>query len=78
MIRRGRHFLQIPGPTNTPDRILRAMADFNELMLIGTLGGVELGLGAAGVPFTRGGVDAALALLSQRATVESTAAVSGR
>jgi len=26
MIRRGRHFLQIPGPTNTPDRILRAMA----------------------------------------------------
>ena len=26
MIRRGRHFLQIPGPTNTPDRVLRAMA----------------------------------------------------
>ena len=26
MIRRGRHLLQIPGPTNTPDRILRAMA----------------------------------------------------
>ena len=26
MTRRGRHFLQIPGPTNTPDRILRAMA----------------------------------------------------
>ena len=23
---RGRHFLQIPGPTNVPDRILRAMA----------------------------------------------------
>ena len=22
----GRHFLQIPGPTNTPERILRAMA----------------------------------------------------
>ena len=22
----GRHFLQIPGPTNTPDRVLRAMA----------------------------------------------------
>ena len=22
----GRHFLQIPGPTNVPDRILRAMA----------------------------------------------------
>ena len=26
MIHRGRHFLQIPGPTNTPERILRAMA----------------------------------------------------
>jgi len=25
MIRTGRHFLQIPGPTNVPDRILRAM-----------------------------------------------------
>ena len=37
------------------------LGDFNELMLIGTLGGVELGLGAAGVPFRRGGVDAALA-----------------
>ena len=22
----GRHFLQIPGPTNVPDRVLRAMA----------------------------------------------------
>jgi alanine-glyoxylate transaminase / serine-glyoxylate transaminase / serine-pyruvate transaminase len=54
------------------------LGDFNELMLIGTLGGVELGLAAAGVPFTRGGVDAALALLSQDATVERTAGVSGR
>ena len=53
------------------------LGDFNELMLIGTLGGVELGLAAAGVPFTRGGVDAALALLSSRAPVED-AAVSGR
>jgi len=26
MIQRGRHFLQIPGPTNVPDRVLRAMA----------------------------------------------------
>jgi alanine-glyoxylate transaminase / serine-glyoxylate transaminase / serine-pyruvate transaminase len=26
MIHTGRHFLQIPGPTNVPDRILRAMA----------------------------------------------------
>jgi len=54
------------------------LGDFNELMLIGTLGGVELGLGAAGVPFTRGGVDAALAMLAQGATVERAASVSGR
>ena len=26
MHRSGRHFLQIPGPTNTPDRVLRALA----------------------------------------------------
>jgi len=25
MIHAGRHFLQIPGPTNVPDRVLRAM-----------------------------------------------------
>jgi alanine-glyoxylate transaminase/serine-glyoxylate transaminase/serine-pyruvate transaminase len=36
------------------------LGDFNELMLIGTLGGIELGLAAAGVPFRRGGVQAAL------------------
>lgn len=146
MTRPGRHFLQIPGPTSTPDRVLRAEAaraavrawgleiqcerddehspvvttvmmpdghdadrfratvldrfnmspgaglgrlkrrpfrlgplgDFNELMLIGTLGGVELGLGAAGVAFTRGGVDAALAMLSRGAAGERPAAVTGR
>ncbi len=26
MVQRGRHFLQIPGPTNVPDRVLKAMA----------------------------------------------------
>ena len=36
------------------------LGDFNDLMLAGTLGGVEMGLAAAGVPFTRGGVTAAL------------------
>jgi alanine-glyoxylate transaminase / serine-glyoxylate transaminase / serine-pyruvate transaminase len=25
MVHTGRHFLQIPGPTNVPDRVLRAM-----------------------------------------------------
>jgi alanine-glyoxylate transaminase/serine-glyoxylate transaminase/serine-pyruvate transaminase len=40
------------------------LGDFNDLMLMGTLCGVEMGLGAAGVPFRRGGVDAALSELS--------------
>jgi alanine-glyoxylate transaminase / serine-glyoxylate transaminase / serine-pyruvate transaminase len=37
---------------------------FNELMLIGTLGGVEMGLALAGVPHRRGGVDAAMGYLA--------------
>ncbi|HEV2551982.1 MAG TPA: aminotransferase class V-fold PLP-dependent enzyme [Stellaceae bacterium] len=37
---------------------------FNELMLIGTLGGVEMGLVLAGVPHRRGGVDAAMSYLA--------------
>jgi alanine-glyoxylate transaminase / serine-glyoxylate transaminase / serine-pyruvate transaminase len=36
------------------------LGDFNELMLAGTLCGVEMALTLAGVPFARGGVDAAL------------------
>jgi alanine-glyoxylate transaminase/serine-glyoxylate transaminase/serine-pyruvate transaminase len=39
------------------------LGDLNDLMLAGTLCGVEMGLGAAGVPFTPGGVQAALELL---------------
>jgi alanine-glyoxylate transaminase/serine-glyoxylate transaminase/serine-pyruvate transaminase len=45
------------------------LGDFNDLMLAGTLGGVEMGLAAAGVPFTRGGVTAALDFLSSSAGV---------
>ena len=33
---------------------------FNDLMLVGTLAGVEMGLGAAGVPHRKGGVAAAI------------------
>ena len=43
------------------------LGDFNELMLLGMLCGVEMGLSLAGVPFTRGGVDAAMQLPRQRA-----------
>ncbi|MCU1658364.1 MAG: Serine-glyoxylate aminotransferase [Pseudonocardiales bacterium] len=39
------------------------LGHFNDLTLVGTLGGVEMGLAAAGVPVRRGGVDAALAYL---------------
>jgi alanine-glyoxylate transaminase/serine-glyoxylate transaminase/serine-pyruvate transaminase len=40
------------------------LGDFNDLMLAGTLSGVEMGLAAAGVPFTRGGIAAALDFLA--------------
>ena len=40
------------------------LGDFNDLMLAGTLGGVEMGLAAADVPFKRGGVTAALEYLA--------------
>ena len=41
------------------------LGDFNDLMLAGTLCGVEMGLTVAGVPFRRGGVQAALASLCE-------------
>ena len=40
---------------------------FNDLMLLGTLGGVEMGLHAAGVPHRAGGVDRAMDVLAGRA-----------
>src|SRR5574341_163181 len=42
------------------------LGDFNDLMLAGTLSGVEMALALAGVPFTRGGVAAALDFLSSK------------
>ena len=49
------------------DRVFRIghLGNFGDLELIGTLGGVEMGLAAAGVPHQPGGVQAALAYLSQ-------------
>jgi alanine-glyoxylate transaminase / serine-glyoxylate transaminase / serine-pyruvate transaminase len=41
------------------------LGDFNDLMLAGTLSGVEMGLTAAAVPFRRGGVTAALDFLAR-------------
>jgi alanine-glyoxylate transaminase/serine-glyoxylate transaminase/serine-pyruvate transaminase len=51
------------------DRVFRIghLGDFGPLQLIGTLGGVEMGLGAAGVPHKAGGVQAAMAYLNGNA-----------
>jgi alanine-glyoxylate transaminase/serine-glyoxylate transaminase/serine-pyruvate transaminase len=48
------------------DRVFRIghLGDFNDLMLIGALGGVEMALGQAGVPIRPGGVQAAMAVLA--------------
>jgi len=40
------------------------LGDFNELMLIGMLGGVEMGLSMSDIPFRPGGVDAAMQFLA--------------
>jgi alanine-glyoxylate transaminase/serine-glyoxylate transaminase/serine-pyruvate transaminase len=42
------------------------LGDFNDLMLAGTLCGLEMGLALAGVPHTKGGVMAALEYLSRQ------------
>ena len=48
------------------DRVFRIghLGDFNDLTLIGTLGGVEMGFAVTGVPYTRGGVGEAMAYLA--------------
>ena len=53
------------GLSKVADKIFRIghLGDFNDLTLIGTLGGVEMGLKAAGVAHSKGGVDAAMAVL---------------
>jgi alanine-glyoxylate transaminase/serine-glyoxylate transaminase/serine-pyruvate transaminase len=43
------------------------LGDFGDLQLIGTLGGVEMGLRAAGVPHQSGGVQVAMTYLSGNA-----------
>jgi alanine-glyoxylate transaminase/serine-glyoxylate transaminase/serine-pyruvate transaminase len=43
------------------------LGDFNELMLAGTLAGVEMGLALAGIPHRKGGINAALDYLTEQA-----------
>ena len=47
---------------------------FNDLMLMGTLAGVEMGLERAGVPYRKGGVQAAMAALYSAASAAPEAA----
>lgn len=49
------------------------LGDFNELMLMGTLAGVEMGLALAGVPHQPGGVAAAMDYLVSVATAQDAA-----
>jgi len=53
------------GLNKVADKVFRIghLGDFNELMLMGTLAGIEMGLGIAGVPHQKGGVDAAMRYL---------------
>ncbi len=48
------------------DRVFRIghLGEFNDLSLVGTLGGVEMGFSLAGVPHTKGGVAAAMEYLA--------------
>lgn len=47
------------------------LGDFNDLTLLGTLGGVEMGLQAAGVPHRKGGVQAAIDCLAETGTARA-------
>jgi alanine-glyoxylate transaminase/serine-glyoxylate transaminase/serine-pyruvate transaminase len=50
------------------------LGSFNDLMLSGTLSGIEMGLRLAGVPHKAGGVTAALGCLATSAATPATAA----
>jgi alanine-glyoxylate transaminase/serine-glyoxylate transaminase/serine-pyruvate transaminase len=61
------------GLTKLRDKVFRIghLGDFNDLMLAGTLAGIEMGLALAGVPHQRGGVDAAMDYLVHSETAGS-------
>ena len=64
------------GLSKLADRVFRIghLGDFNDLMLAGTLSGVEMGLELAAVPHRKGGVQAALDHLAEAASSEGTRA----
>ena len=55
------------GLTKVAGKVFRIghLGDFNDLTLLGTLAGVEMGLGIAGVPHNKGGVQAAMDFLGK-------------
>jgi alanine-glyoxylate transaminase/serine-glyoxylate transaminase/serine-pyruvate transaminase len=57
------------GLTKLAGKVFRIghLGDFNDLTLMGTLAGVQMGLEIAGVPHQKGGVDAAMEYLSAEA-----------
>jgi alanine-glyoxylate transaminase/serine-glyoxylate transaminase/serine-pyruvate transaminase len=61
------------GLTKLRDKVFRIghLGDFNDLMLAGTLAGIEMGLELAGVPHQKGGVDAAMDYLVHSETAGS-------
>jgi alanine-glyoxylate transaminase / serine-glyoxylate transaminase / serine-pyruvate transaminase len=56
------------------DKVFRIghLGDFNDLTLMGTLAGVEMGLALADVPHKKGGVDAAMASLTENSLKSNT------
>ncbi len=63
------------GLSKVRDKVFRIghLGDFNDLMLLGTLAGIEMGLALAGVPRQKGGVAAAMDYLAaQPASVSGT------
>jgi alanine-glyoxylate transaminase/serine-glyoxylate transaminase/serine-pyruvate transaminase len=56
------------GLAKLADRVFRIghLGDLNELTLMGTLAGVEMGLALAGVPYRPGGVVAAMDYLTSK------------
>ena len=64
------------GLSKVADKVFRIghLGDFNDLMLVGTLAGVEMGLEAAKIPHGKGGVQAAMDYLNATQPTERAAA----
>jgi alanine-glyoxylate transaminase/serine-glyoxylate transaminase/serine-pyruvate transaminase len=62
------------GLTRLRDKVFRIghLGHFNDLMLMGTLAGIEMGLSLAGVPHKKGGVDAAMEYLTAASAGKAT------